>query len=66
MFVEKVSIWNVTSENTSKKALDSFGFEVVDINISDNFYKNKSLNNGQFFSLQYSLLILYFPKSLGL
>ena len=39
MFVEKVSIWNVTSENISKKALHLFRFQVGDINISDNFYK---------------------------
>ena len=39
MFVKKVSIWNVTYENISKKALDCFGLQVGYINISDNFYK---------------------------
>ena len=39
MFVENISIWNVTSENISKNSLDCFGFQVGDINISDNFCK---------------------------
>ena len=40
MFVENISIWNVTSETISKKqTLDCFGFQVGDIKISDNFYK---------------------------
>ena len=39
MFVEKVSIWNVTSENISKKAPYLFRLQAGDINISDNIYK---------------------------
>ena len=62
MFVEKVLIWNMTSENISKKTLNLFRFQVGDINISNDIKKSKSLSNGQFFQL--ALLILYFPNSL--
>ena len=41
MFVENVLILNGTSENVSEKALDCFGFQAGDINISHNFYKIK-------------------------
>ena len=43
-FVENVPIWNVTSENISKKHLIVLGSKFV----SDNFEKSKSLGNGQF------------------
>ena len=41
MFVENVSIQNVSSENISKKSTYFFGFKVEDVNISDNFYQIK-------------------------
>ena len=37
MFVEKVLVWNVTSENISTKADDCFGFQVEDINFLTTF-----------------------------
>ena len=51
MFVENISIWNVTSENYSKKTLDCFLFQVGDINISDNFYKIEKLKYRSVFFL---------------
>ena len=43
-FVETVSRWNVASKNIYKKNDFLFCFQVWDFNISDIFYKIKSLN----------------------
>ena len=63
MFVENISIWNVTSENIAKKVPNFFGFYAEMSIFLTTFTKLNRLSNGQFF--QWSLLILYFPKSLG-